>query len=197
MAGPIDPKNPDGGQMPPGSGYIPPGSAVLMNGLSSGSGGVAAAAPLVLMTLAWSVKTAGGDFPLGVERGTPHNLSLVAGLMLAALFFAALALVFTALADRYWEKYDYKVLTPKGLLWTYTLLTLLGLGVNGLALDFLARRAFASFHLAAIVGALLELAAFAVGAYSLWPALKMKLARQPEKAVSGQGPHTAKSVARY
>src|SRR5947199_5254373 len=135
MADPVDPKNPDGVQMPPGSGYIPPGSAVLMNGLSSGTGGIAAAAPLVLMTLAWSTNTAGGEYRIVTEKGTPHNLPLVAGLMVAAVVFAALALLFTALADRYWEKYNYKVLTPKWLLWTYALLTLLGLGANGLALD--------------------------------------------------------------
>jgi len=105
--------------------------------------------------------------------GTPYNLPLVASLMLAAVVFAALALLLTALANRYGE--TYKVSTPKELLWSYAILTLLGLAVDGLALDFLARRAFASFHLAALVGTLLELLAFAVGVYSLLPHWKRDL----------------------
>jgi hypothetical protein len=159
----------DGVRVPPGGGYVPPGGAAILSGLSGGSSGVAvASAGAGLMTLAWSMDVAGGPAQGYGRVGDVINLPLVTCLMLAAVVFAGLALLVTALTGRN-NVEGYVVRTPLALLRSYAVLTLLGLASDGLALDFLARRALGSVHLAAVVGTLLEIVAFAVGIYSLLP----------------------------
>lgn len=161
--------SPDGVKIPPGGGYVPPGGATLLSGLSGGASGAAVVSTGAgLMTLAWSMDVTGGPAQGYGRIGDPINLPLVTALMLAAVVFAGLALLVTALAGRS-NVEPYLLRTPLALLRSYAVLTLLGLAADGLALDFLARRAVRSFHLAAVVGTLLELLAFAVGVYSLLP----------------------------
>src|SRR5436305_4058394 len=123
MTSPNDPQNPAGGQMPPGSGYIPPGSAVTFNGLSAAT---SSPAVVVLMTLGWSTNTV-GESRVALEGGLPHNPPLAVGLVTVAIVFAAVALLITALSERYEEHQPrYRVLTPKKLLWAWVALTLAG-----------------------------------------------------------------------
>jgi hypothetical protein len=162
-------QDPNSLKVPPGGGYVPPGGATLLSGLSGGTSGAAvASAGAGLMTLAWSMDVAGGPAQGYVRVGDMINLPLVTCLMFAAVVFAGLALLVTALTGRS-NVEGYVVRTPLALLRSYAVLTLLGLASDGLALDFLARRALGSFHLAAVVGTLLEIVAFAVGIYSLLP----------------------------
>ena len=173
----------NGARIPPGGGYVPPGGATVLNALSGGASGAAAGTATVgLMTLAWSVDVAGGPSQSYGVGGTLLNLPLVTALMLAAVIFAGLALLVTALAGRS-NVQPYVVRTPMALLRSYAVLTLLGLAVDGLALDFLARRAVSSFHVAAVAGTLLELLAFAVGIYSLLPSWRQSGKNQALKGL--------------
>jgi hypothetical protein len=176
--------NPTGLNMPPGGGYIPPGggTATLFSGGSAGSSAAVVLAGIpALMTLAWSQA-----YPDGASKGdlvvrTLHNVPLAAALMVAAVVFAGLSLLVTAvgamkqlraspLANR-----DYRMVTSMAWPTAFTVLNLLGLSVDALGLDFLARGAVNSFRLAAMVGTLLEILAFAVGIYCLLPLLKKDL----------------------
>jgi hypothetical protein len=186
MSGIEEPKSPDSTQLPPGSGYIPPDSALTFNALSAGTSGPALG--VALMTLGWSLSAPAGDYArVAPEVGAIHNVPLAAGLLSAAIVFAALALLVTAVTDRYSEyQRQYKVLTPKWVLWSYVSLTTTGLAADVLALDFLSRRAFNSFHLATLLGTLLELGALFLGAYSLVPRWKWKLAKSARNSQAAQ-----------
>lgn len=180
MTGGQQPVNPDGVQVPPGSGYIPPDSAVALNGASAAASGPALAVALIMLAFAEGQPMGSRG---GMEWGEVHNIPLAAGLLAAAIVFAALALLVTAVTDRYSEyQRQYRVLTPKWVLHTYVTLTTAGLAADALALDFLSRRALSSFHLATLLGTLSELGALFLGAYSLVPRWKWKLARSAGSA---------------
>jgi hypothetical protein len=125
------------------------------------------------MALAWSVNTGGIEATKLAGGGTLRNIPLAAALMLIALVFGGLALALTALAGR---QPGYVVETPLGRFKVYIGFSLLGLAAYGLALDFLALGLAANFHLAAIVGAVLQILALAVGIYCRVPAEKKKRA---------------------
>jgi hypothetical protein len=151
-----------------------------LNALSGGASGAAAGTLTVgLMTLAWSMDVTGGQLQSYGGGGEVLNLPLVTALMVAAVVFSGLALLVTGLTGRS-NVQPYVVRTPLALLRSYAALTLLGLAVDAMALDSLAHRAIRSFHLAALVGTLFELLAFAVGVYSLLPFF-----RQEEKQKTG------------
>jgi hypothetical protein len=173
-----------------GTGYIPPRSAVALTGASAATGGAAAGVVGLMVPVAFLFQAAARGQEAGVE-GVPQNLPLAAGLLLAAVVFAGLALLVTALAGR---EVGYRVETPKELLWTYSSLTLLGLAVDGFALERLAQGAVDSFWPLALTGTLLELLAFAAGIYSLLPVLKRRFARNPQEATSDSASRAAQGT---
>jgi hypothetical protein len=126
------------------------------------------------MTLAWNVGPIGGGNGGGGGIGTPQNVPLAAGLMLAAIAFAGLALLITALAGR---EQGYRIESSIALLGAYVALSLFGLVADALGLVFLALDAFRSFRLAAIVGTLLQILALGVGIYS-----RLLVARKERKS---------------
>src|SRR5947209_2836159 len=142
----------------------PPSYAMTASGGSAGLGAAAAGVATLpaLMTMTWSVALLGvpavSRSPQPVGPGS-NTLGVI--LLLGAAFLAGLALAFTAL-NRKCPPGAKPVAVSMGSLVTFVVLNLLGLTVYTLGLALLAQGS-PGFHVAASVGAGLEVLAVGVG----------------------------------
>jgi putative Mn2+ efflux pump MntP len=115
------------------------------------------------------VNTGGLEAMKLVGGSTLRNVPLAAALILIALVFGGLALALTALAGR---QPGYVVETPLARFKVYIGFSLLGLVAYSFGLAFLASGLVTNFHLAALIGAVAQILALAVGIYCRVPAEK-------------------------
>jgi hypothetical protein len=137
---------------------------------SAGSGALGAAASTVatmpaILSLAWSVAMIGPAGPAATQGGQvadPGQNALGVTLLLGAIFLAGLALTLTAVAQRRYANPEFRAAVSLSPLTTFCLLNLAGLTVYTLGLVLLANGK-PGFHVAALVGAVLEILAIVVG----------------------------------
>lgn len=132
------------------------------SGVLGGAAGGVVTAP-ALLSLVWSVAAIGGSTGYqGALAPDPGQNALGTTLLLGAIFLAALALALTAVSKRRYADPASQAAVPLSPLVSFCLLNLAGLTVYILGLILLANGK-GGFHVAAIVGAVLEILAVVVG----------------------------------